>query len=430
MGELAKGIGDVAHAWYNLLTSSTIFFHHASPAVLPGWLCKERQMQQAATATPPPDLIIRGARVIDPAQEVDRIADIAVRAGKISGIGDYAAVEGATIIDAAGSIASPGWIDLHAHVFSGGSESGVYADEDAGVATGVTTVVDAGSAGFDTWPTFRATVQEVATTRVLAFLNVSTRPASGPRHGDWSNFAQGRTIPLAEQEAAAGSCLGIKVLASQTHCGNLGITPVQLARQAARLSGTGLMVHIGNAPPVIEEVLDLLEAGDIVTHCWHGKYGGLLGPDKKPLPATREAVACGVRFDLGHGSASFAFETARHALDAGLPLHAISTDLHRGCLNGPVYDMATTMAKCLHLGFTLPEVIRLSTWSPAQLIHREETLGSLANGRAADITIFRLVDGEFDFTDSERRTERATQHLEVRYTVRAGRVVKTPNQQA
>lgn len=386
-------------------------------------------MQQAATATPP-DLIIRRARVIDPAQEVDRIADIAVRAGKIAGIGDYPDVAGATSIDAAGCIASPGWIDLHAHVFSGGSESGVHPDEDAGIATGVTTVVDAGSAGHDTWSTFRTTVQEVATTRVLAFLNVSTKPASGPRHGEWGNFAQGRTIPLAEREAAEGYCLGIKVLASQTHCGNLGITPVKLARQAARLSGTGLMVHIGNAPPVIEEVLELLEAGDIVTHCWHGKYGGLLGRDKKPIPAAREAVARGVKFDLGHGSASFAFETARHALDAGLPLHAISTDLHRGCLRGPVYDMATTMAKCLRLGFTLPEVIRLSTWSPAQLIQRDAMLGSLATGREADITVFRLVEGEFDFTDSERRTERASQYLEVRYTIRAGRIVETPNQNA
>ena len=387
-------------------------------------------MQKAATDLVSPDLIIRRARVIDPAQEIDRIADIAVRKGKIAGIGDYPAAEGAEIVDASGCIASPGWIDLHAHVFTGGSESGVHPDEDAGVATGVTTVVDAGSAGFDAWPAFRQTVQEVATTRVLAFLNVSTRPASGPRHGEWSNFAQGRTIPLAEQEAADGYCLGIKVLASQTHCGNLGITPVKLARQAARLSGAGLMVHIGNAPPVIEEVLELLEAGDIVTHCWHGKYGGLLGRDKKPLPVTRAAVARGVKFDLGHGSASFAFETARHALDAGLPLHAISTDLHRGCLHGPVYDMATTMAKCLHLGFTLPEVVRLSTWSPAQLIRREATLGSLATGREADITVFRLVDGEFDFTDSERKTERANQHLEVRYTIRAGRIVKTPNQNA
>lgn len=187
------------------------------------------------------------------------------------------------------------------------------------------------------------------------------------------------------------------------------------------------MVHIGNAPPVIEDVLDLLEEGDIVTHCWHGKYGGLLGRDRKPLPATLAAVDRGVKFDQGHGSASFAFETGRRALDSGLPLHAISTDLHRGCVNGPVYDMGTTMAKWLHLGLDLPEVIRLSTSSPAQLIHREDTLGSLAPGRTADITVFGVREGEFEFSDAERQVEKARRNLEVLYTVRAGQIVKQPS---
>jgi len=383
-------------------------------------------MSPAPAADPQYDLLIRQARVINPAQEFDQVADIAVQDGKIVGLGDYQAATAKQTINANGCIASPGWIDLHAHVFAGGSKSGLVADQDAGIATGVTTVVDAGSAGADDWAAFRRDVMEQATTRVLAFLNISTGRPEGPRHGEWRNFSQGRTIRLAEEEAEAGYCLGIKVLASQTHCGNMGITPVKLARQAARLSGTGLMVHIGNAPPLVDEVLDLLETGDIVTHCWHGKYGGILGRDKKPLPAAKAAAERGVKFDLGHGSASFAFDTARHALDAGLPLHAISTDLHRGCINGPVFDQGTTMAKCLHLGFTLPDVIRLSTSSPAALMGRSATLGSLEVGRAADLTLFRVVEGEFTFTDSERQAEQATRQLQVLYTVRAGSVVKTP----
>lgn len=383
-------------------------------------------MDPSTAQSTPLTLIIRGARVIDPAQQLDQIADIAVSGAQVVGIGHYPDQPGATVINAAGCIASPGWIDLHAHVFSTHGLNGVHADHDAGIATGVTTVVDAGTAGAGTWAAFREEVINTASTRVLAYLNISLRPIAGPRHGDWSNFAQAQTIPLAEREAAAGCCLGIKVLASQIHCGNLGITPVKLARQAARLSGTGLMVHIGNAPPIIEDVLALLEEGDIVTHCWHGKYGGLLGRDRKPLAATWAAVERGVKFDIGHGSASFAFATARPALDAGLPLHAISTDLHQGNLHGPVYDLATTLAKFLHLGFSLPEVIRLSTWSPAQLIGRAHELGSLQPGRSADITLFRVVEGEFPLTDSERQTEIARQRLEVRYTVRAGQVVKEP----
>lgn len=383
-------------------------------------------MSQPLVAHETPTLLIRGARVIDPAQQIDQIADIAVSGDKVVGIGHYPAAIGATVIDATGCVASPGWIDLHAHVYAAAGINGVHADRDAGIATGVTTVVDAGTTGAGNWAAFREAVIDVATTRVLAYLNISLRPITGPRHGEWSNFNQGQTIALAEREAAAGCCLGIKVLASQTHCGNLGITPVKLARQAARLSGTGLMVHIGNAPPVIEDVLELLGEGDIVTHCWHGKVGGLLGRDRKPSAATLAAVARGVKFDIGHGSASFAFATARPALEAGLPLHAISTDLHQGCLHGPAYDMGTTMAKFLHLGLPLPEVIRLSTWSPAQLMGRADELGTLQSGRTADITIFRVIDGEFPLTDSERQTEIGRQQLEVYYTVRAGQVVKTP----
>jgi dihydroorotase len=372
------------------------------------------------------DLVVRGARVIDPSLDLDRVTDIAVQEGRIARIGDLSTADAARVIDATGLIASPGWIDLHAHVFGGANASGVHPDRDAGVATGVTTVVDAGTAGARGWKSFRDDVIAWSTTRVLGYMNVSLGPTYGPRHGDYRNFSQGLTIKLAEQEAAAGHCVGIKVLASQTHCGNLGIEPVLLARQAARLSGTGLMVHIGNAPPVIEDVLELLGEGDVVTHCWHGKPGGLLGRDRKPIPEALAAVERGVKFDIGHGSASFSFETARHAMEAGLPLHAISTDIHGRNVRGPVVDQGTTMAKFLHLGMNLPEVIRLSTNSPAALIGREHEFGSLREGLCADITLFSVEDGEYTLTDSEGRSEQATRNFNVHYAVRAGEVVKEP----
>jgi len=370
------------------------------------------------------DLLIRGARVIDPAQNLDAVTDIAVTGSQVSGTGDFSADTADRIIDGSGLMASPGWIDLHVHVYDGAVASGgVHADREAGIATGVTTVVDAGSSGAGTWDAFREYVIDRSQTRVLAYLNVSLMPARGPRHGHWSNFSQGTTIKLAEKEFEAGRCLGIKVLASQRHCGNLGITPMKLARQASRLSGTGLMVHLGEAPPLIEDVLNLMDDGDIITHCWKGTYGGLLGRDKKPIPEAWAAVERGVKFDIGHGQSSFSYETARYAIDAGLPVHAISTDIHGGNVNGPVYDMATTMAKFLHLGFDLPEVIRLSTYSPAELMHREHELGSLKAGREADITLFHIEEGEFALTDAEKKTEIASQNLQVDYTVRAGQVV-------
>ncbi|MGD9710712.1 MAG: amidohydrolase/deacetylase family metallohydrolase [Thermomicrobiales bacterium] len=375
-------------------------------------------------------IVVRGARVIDPAQGIDKIDDIAITDARISGIGDYAAASAETVIDGSGMVASPGWIDLHVHCFTGvnvyaglpGAGS-VDADTDCGIATGVTTVIDAGTSGAGTWGAFRDLVVQRHQTRVLGFMNVSLMPRFGPRHGDWQNFSQGVTIRLAEQEAKAGLCLGIKVLASQNHCGNLGIIPMQLAVQASRLSGTGLMVHLGEAPPIIQDVLNLMDDGDILTHCFKGTAGNLLGRDKKPIPETLAAVERGVKFDIGHGQSSFSFETCRYCLDAGLPIHAISTDLHTGNLNGPVYDMATTMTKFLHLGLDLPEVIRLSTISPAELIHREHEIGTLHAGREADVTLFRVLDGDFEVVDSEKQKERTSRMLKVEHTIRAGKLV-------
>ncbi len=368
------------------------------------------------------DLIVKGAWVIDSALGLNEVKDIAIHGGRIVSVDDHAADTADHTIDGRGLYASPGWIDLHVHVYDAGViPIGIEPDRQAGVATGVTTIVDAGSAGADSWDDFCERVIKPSKTRIYGYLNVSvSNKDEGPYHGSWQNFNQGKTIPLAEREAAAGRCLGIKVLASQRHCGNLDITPVKLARQAARLSGTKMMVHLGEAPPLIEDVLDLMDDGDVLTHCWKGVYGGLFGRDKKPLPATWAAVERGVKFDIGHGSASFSFDTARAALDAGLPLHSISTDLHHGNFNGPVYDMATTMTKFLHLGFDLPEVIRLSTLSPAELMRQAHVVGSLQTGRVADLTLFHLDEGEFSVTDAEHKTEVATRKLNVDYAIRAG----------
>jgi dihydroorotase len=374
------------------------------------------------------DLLVRGARVIDPAQGHDDVADVAIQDGKVSGVGDFSGATADRIIEGRGLIASPGWIDLHVHVYKGAGTLGVDADRDAGVAKGVTTVIDTGSAGAVTWEGFREYVIERSVTRVLGYLNISLMRSPGPWHGDWQNFDQNLTIKTAESEAAAGNCIGIKILSSQRHVGNLGIIPLQLAWQASRMSNTRLMVHLGNPPPLITDVLNMLGGGvgDVVTHCWHGKGQGLLDRNNKPIPEVWAAAERGLRFDIGHGQSSFSFETARYAMEAGLPLHSISTDIHRGNLDGPVYDMATTMSKFLHLGFSLPDVIRLSTIGPAETIGRQDELGSLRTGHCADMTLFRVVDGNFVFTDSNKQSENASQRLDVLYTVRAGQVVKEP----
>ena len=368
----------------------------------------------------PYDLVIRGARVIDPAQGLDGPADIAITGDRIAAVGrlDGAAAQ---TLDASGLAASAGWIDLHAHVAYRLGRTGVHPDRDAGLARGVTTVVDAGSCGAGLFEAMVEYVMRPAATRVLAFLNVSLLPIPGPRHGVWENFDQKQTLAAAQRHA--GSVVGIKVLASRTHVGALGLTPVSLAVQAARLAGTRLMCHIGNAPPVIDDVLALLASGDIVTHCWHGKPGGLLDRDGRPIRAARAAADRGVLFDIGHGSESFSFETARRALEAGLPLHTISTDLHSRNVERPVRDLATTMAKFLHLGLDLSRVIAAVTAGPAAALGLERELGTLRPGAPADVTVFRLRRSSIELHDSEGRQGQGNQVFEPVYVVRAGRLV-------
>jgi dihydroorotase len=196
--------------------------------------------------------------------------------------------------------------------------------------------------------------------------------------------------------------VGVKVLASASHTGSFGLEAVKLARKAAELVNKPLMLHIGNAPPVIDDVLDLLRPGDIVTHTYHGKVGGVLGYRDQVIPAFREAVDRGVVVDLGHGRSSFSFRVCEAALEQGMPLHCISTDLHRGNLARYAVSLARTMSKVRMLGFSLPEVVRAVTLAPAQAIGIEGYgFGTLRAGAPAQVTVFREDDVPWQLEDAE-----------------------------
>ena len=365
------------------------------------------------------DLIVRGAHVIDGALGSDGPADIAISGGRIAGVGHFEASSETKTIDGRDLFASAGWIDHHVHCFVGTKQNAVDPDAGCGVAAGVTTVVDTGSFTASTFAAFRE-VAEGATTRVLGYLNVSAFPGS-PIHGDWTLFDQKLTI--ATVEANRDLIVGIKVLASQRHSGNLGMIPLQLGLQASREAQTGLMVHIGMAPPVIQEVLDSLGAGDVITHCFKGYPRGIMNRHGRPVPEAWAALERGVVFDTGHGQDSYTFEAHRQALAAGFPLHALSTDLHTGNIDGPVFSLAHTMTKALYLGYGLAEVIDLVTLSPARMMGRDAEFGTLRTGSCADVTLFRLVDGPVVLTDSEGNVAEGEQRIEPVTTIRAGEVV-------
>ncbi|MFJ9410011.1 amidohydrolase/deacetylase family metallohydrolase [Streptomyces sp. NPDC101393] len=371
------------------------------------------------------DLVIRGGLLVDPEKGTAAPGDLAVAGDRIAAVGGPGTVDpaGAEVYDASGLLVTPGLIDLHTHVYDGTTGLGLPADL-AGVRQGVTTVVDAGSCGSDDWPHFAAGVVAPAATRVLSWLNIS-------RHGLVHGTAElVRGAADIDVEATAGilarhpeTVRGLKVRMSRSVLGDSGLAPLRTAVRLAGDHALPVMVHVGNAPPAFGDVLDLLGPGDVVTHAFHGKTGGLFGGGRAPLPQARAALERGVRFDVGHGSASFAFDTAERALAAGIEPYTISTDLHARNADGPVHDLTTCLSKLLALGMPLPDVIRCTTSRPAEVLGLAGELGSLKPGAAADLSLLGTAGAPEHLTDSEGHTRPAGPWLAPVAAVRAGRPI-------
>ncbi|MFF1259963.1 MULTISPECIES: amidohydrolase/deacetylase family metallohydrolase [unclassified Streptomyces] len=369
------------------------------------------------------DLVILGGQVVDPERGTVEPGDVALAGDRIAAVGPAGTLDpaGAEVYDATGLLVTPGLIDLHTHIYDGATGLGVPADL-AGVRQGVTTVVDAGSCGSDHWPHFASSVVAPAATRVLSWLNISRH---GLVHGTKELVGGAADIDvkatdriLADNPAVVR---GLKIRMSRSVLGDSGLAPLRTAREIAAAHALPVMVHVGNAPPAFGDVLDLLGPGDVVTHAFHGKPGGLFGDGAEPLPQVRAALERGIRFDVGHGSASFAFDTAERALAAGIRPYTISTDLHARNMNGPVRDLCHTLSKLLALGMSLPEVIRCATTRPAEVLGMAGELGSLRPGAAGDLSLLEDRGAPDRLTDSQGVTRPAGTRLAPVATVRAGR---------
>jgi dihydroorotase len=378
------------------------------------------------------DLLIKNGRVLDPAAERDGRFDVLIRDGLVEAIGPDLASAGAKIIDAKNLLVVPGLIDVHLHLMTGLGAFG--ADPDVfGVGSGVTTVVDAGSTGHSLFPIFRRHIAEPARTRVLAYVNLSTLGSvAGP---GYSTLEDPRLIDEAKIEAAVENnrdmIVGIKVMATGAALGKAGLEPLRRARRLGDNLHLPLLVHIGESwsntaePPPVVNVLSYLKPGDIVTHMFTAHRGGLLDANGKLWPEVGAARDAGVLFDVGHGLHNLNFDVARRVLDQGLEPDGVSTDGHRGNRAGPVYDLPTTMAKLLALGFSLPEVVRMATANAARLLGRGEPLGSIRVGAPADISVLRHEEREWQARDSQNGAMRATQALVPALAIR-GETVHAP----
>jgi dihydroorotase len=349
------------------------------------------------------DLILRGGRVIDPSQRIDAVADVAFSRGSVARIGqDLSPDAGTDVRDVSGLIVTPGLIDLHTHVYWGGTSLGIDAEEFCRN-SGVTTAIDTGSAGPGNFAGFRRHVIEPSAVRILAYLHVSfagiyafSKTVMVGESEELRLMAPAEAVEVAD--ANRDVVIGIKVRVGRNASGTSGAAPLDIALQAANEVGLPVMCHIDFPPPSYEEVLERLRPGDVLTHAFRPFPNVPTDRQGRVKDAVLRARERGVLFDIGHGKGSFAFKTARPMLANGFYPDTISSDIHALCIDGPAVDQVTTLSKFLCMGMPLVDVIAASTVNAATALKRPE-LGSLKPGSVGDASILSIDEGRFDYVD-------------------------------
>jgi len=372
------------------------------------------------------DLLLKGGHVIDPRNKISAVRDVAIANGKVVAVAaSINPGEAVKVVDASGYYVTPGLIDIHVHVFAGTGERGSYAGDNSvypdgfTFRAGVTTVADAGCAGWRNFEDFKQRIIDRARTRVLAFINIV---GNGMRGGTFEqDLTDMEAKPTADMALRyPGLIIGVKT----AHYAGPEWAPVERAVEAGTAAKIPVMVDFGtNRPerPLAELVTRKLRPGDIYTHVYSGLRNEQL-ESGEVNPALWEARKRGVIFDVGHGGGSFLWRIAVPAMKAGFVPDSISTDLHIGSMNAGMKDMLNVMDKFLAMGMSLDDVILRSTWNPAREIKHEE-LGHLSPGAEADLVVLKLEKGNFGFVDMYGARLRGTQKLTCELTLRAGKVV-------
>lgn len=374
------------------------------------------------------DLVIKNGTLIDPAQSIHEHKDIAFTDGLVSKVSDDVTFgEARDIVDAEGCYVTPGLIDLHVHVFHGVSHFGIEPDPTC-LARGATTVVDAGSAGADTFPGFRKYVINVSDTRILAQLNISSQGMLTREIGELENpdYADvDKACKMIEQHRDI--ILGVKVrLTRESIVGKrAGMQPLYKAREAADAAQLPMMVHPQDAwCETIDDILAVMGKRDILTHCFHDMTCGILDENGKVRDSVHAAIERGVIFDVGHGAGSFSWDIVQKALQQDVVPTTISSDLHVYNINGPVYDLVNVVNKFLYLGMSLDDAIAKVTSIPADTILMPKQVGTLAEGAWGDAVIFEMREGEFQLVDARGKVKTSRQKLEPIVVIKGGNIYR------
>lgn len=369
------------------------------------------------------DLLLAGGTVLDPASATSRAADVGIAGGRIAAIEPALSPDNAArLLDVRGCYVTPGLIDFHIHSYWGVNPYGFDADPIC-AATGVTTAIDAGSAGPVNFLGFKRFIAGQSRTRMLAFVCVA-------QHGVLTSPGELNDLRYADAEGAARSvrehgdvAVGIKVRLSRSSVGDNGREALRLAIRAGEASRSPVMVHIGETAISIEEIVDTLRAGDVVTHCYTPKQPGILDESGRLRGPVRRAHERGVLFDVGHANGHFDFDLVRRAMGEGLLPDTISSDLHARSGSGPVVDLPTTMTKFLALGMSLERVVAACTINPARAIGWQDRLGAIKVGREADLGVLQIVDGPAKLYDSVGGELVAERRIAARWSIRHGDIV-------
>jgi len=374
------------------------------------------------------DIVIKGGRVIDPAQNLDGTMDVAINGNKIAAVDkNISSQEGKQLVDAKGKIITPGLIDVHCHVFDTIMKIAVEPDI-AGVKHAVTTVVDGGSAGVATFAAFPKHIFPTTQTRVFCFLHLcSYGLVPEPELKDWDEInpdAMAATI-----EANRSVIKGVKLRLVGKLVASAGIEVVKTAKKIAGQFRLPIMVHIGDTDKQVpasltQECLSVMEAGDILAHMYTGNQGSALRPDGTIVPELKAAMKRGVILDPATGRNNFSFVVARKCLAEGILPTIISTDLNHRCLKDRTFSLPVNMSKFMALGLDLKQVVAMTTINPARAIHEEARIGSLKPGMTADVSILELNSGAWTLIDSPGETMKTDKMLMPVTAVKDGKVIK------